>query len=151
MTVTVLHANDYEEGTRGNPLLREAKWEGNPEDVAAALAEGLYVAVATMEGTDPYAAYAATQNGPSPSWSREAPGGIAPIGPGVIESPHGPMGYRSSGSGDVFVVDGVVHVVGRSGIQRTDIRIAPDTEIRCIGGGSNVDALHGPRPVSPGR
>ncbi len=145
MAVVVLHANNYEEETRDNALLRDVRFDGDHGAVAKALAEGLYLAVATMEGSDVHAAFRATQNGPVESWSREAPGGIVPLGEGTIDSPRGPLGYRTSSTGDLFVVDGVVHVVDRSGISPTEIRIPPDTEIRVIGGGSNVDALHAPR------
>lgn len=135
MTVTVLHNNNYEEWTRGNAILRDVRDDADHGRVREALAAGLFLAVATVEGSDPGRAYAGTQNGPHGSWSRRPPAGVTPLGEGTVSIPGagGPLGYRDTQTGDLLVVDGKVHVLGLRGIEATDIPAPPEGSIRVVG------------------
>jgi hypothetical protein len=136
VTVTVLHANNYEDWTRGNRTLRDAVADAGPAEVAKALAEGLYLAVATLPGDDLALAVRATQNeGMSRSWSREAPSGIVPLGAGTIPCDGKALGYRETRGGDVLLLDGTVHVVRDGRIESTDIAAPSHEDIPVIGGG----------------
>jgi len=133
MTVTVLQSNNYEEWTRGNALLREVRCDADHERVREALAAGLYLAVARVEGSEPRRAYDGTQNGPDGSWSRRPGVGVTPLGAGTIPGASGSIGYRDTITGDVLVVDGRVHVVGCRGIEATDIPAPAEDSVRVVG------------------
>ena len=129
MTVTVLHANTYEDWTRGNQVLRDLRCDAEPDAVRRALEEGLYLAVATVEGATAAGAWAATQNRGEGSWSRRPGPGVAPKGGGTVEG----RGFRDTGTGDLLVARDGVHVVGCRGIEKVGIDPAQAAGVREIG------------------
>ncbi len=134
MTVTILHSNSYEPETKGDELLRDLRFDGDVESIRQALAAGLYLAVATMEGDDPRAAFEATQNGFG-SWSRHPGEGLAPLGAGTVDTSEGPLGYRDSITGDLFATEDKVFVARRGRIEQVDVDPPRLGDVRVIGGG----------------
>lgn len=136
MTVTILHSNGYEPETESesDELLRDLRFDGDVGSIRQALAAGLYLAVATMEGDDPRAAFEATQND-SGSWSRHPGEGLAPMGAGTVDTAEGPLGYRDSITGDLFVTGDKVFVARRGRIEQVDVEPPRPGDVRAIGGG----------------
>ena len=114
-----------------------------PEQIKQALADGLYVAVATSDLADPEDVWVATQNGhPGPSsWSREHGHSVSALGDGFLTDDAGrEYGYRSSMVGDIVLLDGHAHYVASIGFEDLGIDVDPGT-IRVVGGGMLAEAL----------
>ena len=92
---------------------------------SSGLRDGLYVAVAEVEGGDLNVALANTNNRPGlDSWSQEPADGVRPFGLGHIENKGERYGYKSSEIGDVFVRDGEAFVLNRRGFDRIPLATA---------------------------
>lgn len=133
--------NVYNSGTP-DPRIRDLSFP-RPEQIKQALADGLYVAVATSDLLDPEEVWVATQNGhPGPvSWSRERGHSVSALGDGFLTGAGGrEYGYRSSMMGDVVLLDGHAHYVASIGFEDLGIDVDPDT-IRVVGGGTLAEVL----------
>ncbi len=139
----LLHLDTYG-ANRASETMRDLRWKPSADLVVKALAEDLYVAVATFDVDDPEAVWTATQNGvASPSWSRSPPQGVSPLGAGTLPTSRGSMGYRSSDLGDLLMVDDVLKVV--SGIGFEDVEVDLPEAVRTIDGGT-LAIRPAPRP-----
>lgn len=98
-----------------NVMLGSRSIEETRAIVHRMLAAGDYWAVAEFDDADLNHVWHASQNGTlSPSWSRQSPSGVRPLGDGTVS---GGYGYRSSMVGDIVVVDGNCHIVANVGFQ----------------------------------
>ena len=97
-------------------VLGVADFDADRQTAAAlqALADGLYLAVAEIEGT-PSDAYKVTQNGVvSDSWTLDPPPGVKPLFEG-IETADRPLGLRSTSMGDIMLHQGRALLVATVG------------------------------------
>jgi hypothetical protein len=112
MRATLLHL-PIEESPSKDVMLAQITYKGDAFERAKAavtrlLTEKRYVAVGEFETDNPEKVWELTQNGVvSPSWSREPPPGVKPLGDGTV---FGGYGYRSSMCGDIVVIDGNCHL-----------------------------------------
>lgn len=118
MTATLLHMSSNEAFHRSADYFhltigRNDSIEKTREIVHRALAAGHYLAVGEFDESDLDRIWFAAQNGTlSPSWSKQPPEGVRPLGDGTVS---GGLGYRSSMVGDIIVVDGKCHIVANAG------------------------------------
>jgi hypothetical protein len=79
------------------------------------LAAGGYWAVGEFETEDLEQIWLLSQNGyRSPSWSRQPPPGVKPLGDGTV---YGGFGYQDSCVGDIVVIDGRCHIAVKFGFE----------------------------------
>lgn len=142
MRATLLHLayEDHPESAADRLTMMASAARRPVEEVRRALhrllAAGRYWAVGEFESSDPARIWFLAQNGTaSPSWSREPPDGVVPLGDGTV---FGGLGYRSTSAGDVVVVEGRCLVLAGEGI---DLGPLPD--------GVTLETL--PRPKDEGR
>jgi hypothetical protein len=79
------------------------------------LAAGGYWAVGEFDTEDPEQVWLLSQNGRrSPSWSRQPPPGVKPLGDGTV---FGGYGYQDSCMGDIVVIGGHCHIAVTFGFE----------------------------------